>query len=203
MSNIMYYAGIAEEYYVSACPSYVQNGYDKNVLVSTLTGKCIFVSGDVEPDENELLFRCKTAHGKPIVTQKSMKKPQPVAKQWSRRYEGVIRHCTYGNGKEDDFAYPPELLDYVSIQAVKLDNMDYFLHQVMALNDFKYATPFEILSRLEARAMHNDGGLPFASLLIPYHRDEERDGECMFNFSHYEKFESGLCVVYEYTGTCG
>ena len=33
MEKPIYYAGIAEKYYNLACPSYAQNGYDKNVLL--------------------------------------------------------------------------------------------------------------------------------------------------------------------------
>ena len=98
----MYYAGLAEEFYHSACPNHTMNGYEKNVLMNVETEKCIFVSGDVQPSENELLFRIKRAHGNTVTTLKTPRKEkvrstaQSVAVDPAKhRYEGIVRPAIY------------------------------------------------------------------------------------------------------------
>ena len=59
----MYYSELAEEYYEAACPKFAINGYEKNVLIDTDTERCIFISGDIELNEEHLLFRCKRSRG--------------------------------------------------------------------------------------------------------------------------------------------
>ena len=71
MNDIMYYSELAEEYYEAACPKFAINGYEKNVLIDTDTERCIFISGDIELDEEQLLFRCKRSRGKTIINLKN------------------------------------------------------------------------------------------------------------------------------------
>ena len=43
----------------------------KNVLIDTDTERCIFISGDIELNEEQLLFRCKRSRGKTIINLKN------------------------------------------------------------------------------------------------------------------------------------
>ena len=70
----MYYADVAEGYYNAACPSHAQNGYEKNVLLDTETEECIFVPGEVTPEEDELIFRCRRTKGITVTTLKTPKR---------------------------------------------------------------------------------------------------------------------------------
>ena len=199
MENLMYYAGLAERYYDAACPSYTQNGFEKNVLMETSTQKCIFVSSDVLPDWNELLFRCKRSHGITIVTQKGAVKKKADKKPLPRRYEGEIHNVVYDNGKEERMAYPPEMFNYDKVLSAKVSNMDEFMNATIHMCEDFYR-PYEMLQQLEESFQSNSLKLPYAELYLPYSKDEAKGIELNFRFSHFEKYPSGLTIAYEFVG---
>ena len=198
--NPMYYAGLVEEFYNSACPSYTRNGYEKNALIDRQTEACIFVPGDVTPSPTQLLFRCKRAQGKTVITLKSTKPRTENKKIGIRRYEGEIRKNIY-NGREAQYAYPPEEIAYEPLKTAKLTNWDYFMTNAMDLGS-EYTRPYIVLQQLEERFCKNDARLAEAVVFISYTVEDDGYHDHIFYFSHFELTGTGVCAVYEYAGTC-
>lgn len=201
MKETMYYAGIVEEYYNSACPNYSRNGYEKNALIDKQSEKCIFVPGEVMPGDDELLFRCKRANGQTIITLKTpkRKKEKPTI-PGIRRYEGEIRTEVF-NGYERSFAFPPDAIAYEPLKTAKLTNWDYFIESTMDLDD-RYTRPYKVLQQLEERFCNNPPRLAEACVFISYKEEDDGCHDHIFYFSHFELTGTGVCAVYEYAGTC-
>lgn len=212
----MHYAGLAEEFYHSACPNHTMNGYEKNVLMDIETEKCIFVSGDVKPSENELLFRIKRAHGNTVTTLKTPRKEKersaavPVAEApASNRYEGIIRYTKVSEGITTNLAYRPKEIANELIYSVKVANLDEFLEQT-ANRNFERLSSYELLAALESMVVQDaPGGLPYEVYPIPDERFDNKGNmlypeagydDHIFVFSHYEKCKKGICAVYSYRG---
>ena len=212
----MYYAGVAEEFYNSACPNYTVNGYEKNVLMNVETEKCIFVSGDIQPSENELLFRIKRAHGNTVTTLKTPRKEkvrsaaQPVAEAPAQnRYEGIIRYTKVSEGITTNLAYRPKEIANELIYSIKVANLDEFLEQT-ANRNFERLSSYELLAALESMVVEDaPGGLPYEIYPIPDERFDNKGNmlypeagydDHIFIFSHYEKCKKGICAVYTYSG---
>ena len=212
----MYYAEKAEEFYHSACPNHTMNGYEKNVLMNVETEKCIFVSGDVQPSENELLFRLKRAHGNTVTTLKTPRKEkvrsatQPVAENpVQHRYEGIVRYTKISEDFLTNLVYRPEEIANELIYSIKIANLDEYLNQT-ANRNFKRLSSYELLAALESMVVEDaPGGLPYEVYPIPDERFDNKGNmlypesgydDHIFVFSHYEKHKKGICAVYTYSG---
>ena len=197
--NPMYYAGLVEEFYNSACPSYTRNGYEKNALIDRQTEACIFVPGDVTPSPTQLLFRCKRAQGKTIITLKSTKPKNESKKPGIRIYEAEIRLDVF-DGKERRYAYPPEAIAYEPIKTVKLTNWDYFMECAMDLGE-ECLRPYLVLQQMEEQFNNNSARLAEACVLVPYAKEDDGVHYHIFYFSHFEMTGTGVCAVYEFAWT--
>lgn len=213
----MYYAGLAEEFYHSACPDHTLNGYEKNVLMNIETEKCIFVSGDVQPSEKELLFRIKRAHGNTVTTLKTPRKEkvkptsQPVSGQNARpRYKGIVRKVKFYEDYTAEVVYPPEEIANELIYSIKIDNLDDFLDKTSNRN-FKRMSSYELLRALEYMVIEDSstGGLPYEVYPISDERFDDKGNllypdadydDHIFVFSYFEKCKKGLCAVFTYAG---
>lgn len=216
----MYYAEIAEKFYNSACPSHAINGYEKNVLMDVTSEKCIFVSGDVQPSENEALFRCKRAHGDTVVT---LKTPRPDKRCTTnaassgtgtrKRFEGEVHNTIVNQDETEQFVFLPSELATEIIRTLKISNMDEYL-DATAFGGLSegYLNPYEILQRLHYEAIedtHYEHPYPLLEYAIsnvlyteegnPYTPIEKRKFH-RFKFSHYERMNHGVCAVFNYEG---
>lgn len=212
----MFFAGIAEEFYNSACPNHALNGYEKNVLMNTSSNKCIFVSGDVLPGDDELLFRCKRIHGNTVVTLKTPYKDknretvQDVdGTSLFRRHEGIVRRTKVYEDTYANLVYLPELIANQYILTVKVANLDKFL-EVAAGRREGHLDAYEVLKKLEYLVVYESSGMPYESYTVS---DEQYDDDgnildCIdsysvhkFIFSHYEEMKKGVCAVFSYQDT--
>ena len=202
MEKPIYYAGIAEQYYNSACPPYAQNGYDQNILLDVQTEKCILVSGDVKPDENELLFRCKRSGGETLTTLKTPHQPKSNKKSSrteNKTYAGDIHPTTLDNGKEATFAYIPDVIYNQFPMTIKVANLDAFLSKCMEL-DASECNPYEILEIIDNLSTINSPfGVPTEYVRVPIIHNELK-GELVFHFLYFEKLEAGIVATFEFTG---
>ena len=207
MEKTMYYAGIAEQYYNSACPPYAQNGYDKNILLDIQTEKCIFVSGDVKPKDNELLFRCKRSGGETFTTLKTPHQKREKVKDASPTgnpiYEGKLARTTWDEDKEETFAYVPEGKHYFLYNevpmSVKVVNLDAFLNKCMEM-DNRECNPYEFLQVLDCMStVQAPFGVPAEYMRIPVKHDGA-EGSMVFHFLYYEQLKAGLVATFEFTG---
>ena len=202
MEKPIYYAGIAEKYYNLACPSYAQNGYDKNVLLDIQTEKCIFVSGDVKPGENELLFRCKRSGGETLTTLKTPHQPKSNNhSNWTenKTYAADIHPTTWDNGKEATFAYIPDAIYNQFPKTVKVANLDTFLCKCMEIDAYE-CNPYEILEIVDSLSTVNSPfGVPTEYVRIPITHNE-LNGELVFHILYFEKLETGIVATFEFTG---
>lgn len=210
MENVMHYAGIVEEYYNAARPSYTRNGYEKNVLVDMNTEKCIFVSSEVTPQENELLFRLKTAGGQTISTLKTpkLKKSEKTAigKSTNRTYTGDPRLISW-DGYKDTFVYLPDVLYNEFPLTVKVSNLDVFLKKNMELHG-RDCYPYQLLDMLDRSAtVDSPFGLPRELVRLPY-QNQDGKGLFVFRFQYFEELEPStwqigparMCATFEFTG---
>ena len=213
----MYYAGLAEEFYHSACPNHTQNGYEKNVLMNVETEKCIFVSGDVQPSEKELLFRIKRAHGNTVTTLKTPRKEkvkpadQPVSGENARRrYKGIVRKVKLYEDYTTELVYPPTEIANEVIYSIKIDNLDDFLDKT-SNRDFERMSSYELLKALEYMVIEDSptGGYPYEVYPISDERYDDKGNllypdadydEHVFVFSYFEKCKKGVCAVFTYAG---
>lgn len=199
----MYYAGIVEDYYNSARPSYTRNGYEKNVLIDTDSERCLFVSSDVLPQENELLFRLKTAGGQTystLKTAKSKKQEKSFAVQTANKtYKGDVQPTTWDNGKEATFCYLPDVLFNEFPMTVKVSNQDKFLSQCMQMQG-RECSPYKVLEVLDRQStVDSPFGLPLEYIHVPY-EGEVGKGDFLFHFQYFERVEAGICATFEFIG---
>ena len=200
MEKVMYYADIAEDYYNVACPEHVQNGYEKNVLIDTETEECLFVPGEVTPQEGELLFRCRRTKGNTVITLKTPKKER--IKSYPK-YKGIVREADpqkYGHA--EFVSLPPEISDEI-IQGVKLDNMDEFLDATADVYRDSYKCPYEVLHELDEEVVNADDDSLMGGYCVAYKRKSVDSGYYCFYFSHFEMIESKIFAVYYYGGSAG
>ena len=207
MEKTMYYAGIVENYYNSACPPYAKNGYDKNILLDTQTEKCIFVSGDVKPNENELLFRCKRSGGETFTTMKTphqkREKVPAMPPTGNTIYEGRLALTTWDDGKEEIFAYVPEGKHYTLYNqvpmSVKVANLDEFLSMCMEYDD-RECNPYQFLQMLDCQStVQAPFGVPAEYMRLPF-KHGENCGNMVFHFLYYELLNAGLVATFEFSG---
>lgn len=211
MENVMYYAGIVEDYYNAARPSYTRNGYEKNVLIDMETEKCIFVSGEVTPQDNELLFRLKTAGGQTISTLKTPKLKKSGkgvnGNSANRTYEGLPNPTTWDN-QEATYVYLPDVIYNEYPMTVKVSNLDAFLKECMAM-DGRNCNPYEVLDWLDrSTTTESPFGLPKECVELPF-QNEKTQGVFVFRFKCFEELapavydEHGayMCATFDYAGT--
>lgn len=197
MGKIMYYADVAEHYYNAACPSHAQNGYEKNVLLDTETEECIFVPGEVTPEEGELIFRCRRAKGITVTTLKTPKKEKKEKR--NPKFLGIIRKAETLYGIASYVSLPSEV-EHMTIHSVKLSNWDDFLEVAEdACN--RYKGPYEVLHELDRAVVNAKHDLLEEGIFIAYKRDSQCTGDYIFCFSHFEIIGSLLYAVYEYGGS--
>ena len=199
MEKTVYYAGIVEEYYNSACPDHVRNGYERNVLLDVESETCLFVSGDIQSSDDELIFRCKRTNGITHTTLKGPQRKKEKLVSTNKRYEGEVHESILNGGETATLVYQPGPLNYELVKTVKVTDLDYFLSFAMTLNE-KYKSPYTVLQELEDNFKNKEHQLCFNCVFIPYYKDND-DGDYVFEFSHFERLEEGLCAVYEFTGT--
>lgn len=197
MGKIMNYAEVVEYYYNAACPSYAQNGYEKNVLINTHTEDCIFVSGEVTPEEDELLFRCKRVRGNTFVTLKNPRKEKK--EKQNPKYRGIIRCVESAYGETSCVSLPPEI-EHLPIQGVKLSNPDDFLELAMTPDD-DIKGPYEVLHELDRQVVWAQEGFLEEGICVAYKRKPFCSGDYIFLFSHFEMIGTELCAVYDYNGS--
>lgn len=206
MNDIMYYSELAEEYYETACPKFAINGYEKNVLIDTDTERCIFISGDIELNEEQLLFRCKRSKGKTIINLKNnIRKPKKVEElfptETRKRYEGKIRieKETLIDGAifENEYILLPHELKEGSHLLTRISNLDHYL-DTYTNNRAYYLDNFEILADLEKQVANAEFGFLPKCILISY----KDDGDVIFFFSYFEEDNMGnLFAIYEFDTT--
>ena len=198
MGKIMYYADVAEDFYNVACPSHAQNGYEKNVLIDTDTEECIFVPGEVTPEEGELIFRCRRAKGITITTLKTPKREKKEKR--NPKFNGIVRKVDLQQyGVEAFISLPPEI-EHMYIHSVKLINMDEFLEVATDAND-RFKGPYEVLHELDRAVVNAEPGYLEKGICVSYKRDPYGIGDHVFHFSYFEKIGSVLYAVYEYGGS--
>lgn len=210
MENVMYYAGIVEEYYNAARPSYTRNGYEKNVLIDKNTMKCIFVSSDVMPQDNELLFRMKTAGGQTfstLKTPKHKKEEKTLAVVTNNRIFQGVPGATTWDGHKDVFVYLPDILYNEYPLTVKVSNLDAFLIKSMELFG-RDCNPYQVLDLLDhCSTSDSPFGLPREYNRLPFQNDHVK-GLFVFRFQHYEELEptyngvdpNRMCATFEFMG---
>ena len=206
MNDIMYYSELAEEYYETACPKFAINGYEKNVLIDTDTERCIFISGDIELNEEQLLFRCKRSRGKTIINlknniRKAKKEEELFPAETRRIYEGKLRieKETLDDGSifENEYVLLPHELEKGTHLLTRISNLDHYLN-IYTNNRAYYRDTFEILADLEKQVANAEFGFLSKCILIPY----KEEGDVIFLFSHFEKESIGiLFAVYEFNST--
>lgn len=202
----MYYSELAEEYYETACPKFAINGYEKNVLIDTDTERCIFISGDIELSEEQLIFRCKRSRGKTIINLKNnIKKPKKEEELFPtdtrKRYEGKIRieKETLGDGTifENEYIFLPHVLKEGFHLLTRISNLDYYL-DTYANNQACYRNDFEIIADLEKQVANAEFGFLPKCILISY----KYGGDVIFSFSHFEEDNmENLFAIYEFDTT--
>ena len=198
MGKIMYYADVAEHYYNAACPSHAQNGYEKNVLIDTDTEECIFVPGEVTPEEGELIFRCRRAKGITITTLKTPKREKKEKR--NPKFNGIVRKVDLQQyGVEAFISLPPEI-EHMCIHSIKLSNMDEFLEVAADACD-RYKGPYEVLHELDRAVVNAKPDFLEGGICVSYKRDPYCSGDYIFYFSHFEMIGSVLYAVYEYGGS--
>lgn len=198
MGKIMYYADVAEDYYNAACPSYAQNGYEKNVLLDTETEECIFVPGEVTPEEGELIFRCRRAKGITLTNLKTPKKEKKGKR--NPKFNGINRKVDPQQYGVDNFVSLPPEIEHMPIHSVKLSNMDEFLEVAADVCD-RYKGPYEVLHELDRAVVNAKPDFLGESICVSYKRDPYGLGDYVFYFSHFEIIGSVLYAVYEYGGS--
>lgn len=198
MGKIMYYADVAEDYYNAACPNYAQNGYEKNVLLDTETEECIFVPGEVTPEEGELIFRCRRAKGITVTTLKTPKKEKKEKR--NPKFKGIIRKADPQQYGVDAFISLPPEIEHMSIHGVKLSNWDEFLEVAEDACD-RYKGPYEVLHELDRAVVNANSDLLEEGICVSYKRAPFCFGDYCFLFSHFEIIGSVLYAVYEYSGS--
>lgn len=201
MGKIMYYADVAEDYYNAACPSYAQNGYEKNVLLDTETEECIFVPSEVIPEEGELLFRCRRAKGITITTLKTPKKEKKEKR--NPKFNGIVRKADPQQYDGDAFISLPPEIEHMLIHSVKLKNLDEFLEVAAENTCDRYKGPYEVLHELDRAVVNAKFDFLEECILVSYKRDPHCIGDYIFYFSHFEMIGSFLYAVYEYGGSAG
>lgn len=200
MGKIMYYADVAEGYYNAACPSHAQNGYEKNVLLDTETEECIFVPGEVIPEEGELIFRCRRTKGITVTTLKTPKREKKEKR--NLRYNGILRKVDPQQYGVDNFiSLPPEIED-MWIHCVKLSNLDEFL-ELAGNASGRQKSPYEVLHELDRVVVKAKSDFLEEGICISYMRDRGYLGDYTFYFSHFELVGSELFAVYEFGGSAG
>lgn len=197
MEKVMYYADVAEDYYNTACPEHVLNGYEKNVLIDTETEECLFVPGEVLPQEGELVFRCRRAKGITVTTLKTPKKEKKEKR--SPRFKGIVRCVETLYGEASYVSLPPEI-EHIPIHSVKLSNMDEFLEVAADACDC-YKGPYEVLHELDRAVANAKHDFLEEGICVSYKRDQQCSGDHTFYFSHFEMIGSVLYAVYEYGGS--
>lgn len=198
MGKIMYYADVAEHYYNAACPSHAQNGYEKNVLLDTETEECIFVPGEVTPEEGELIFRCRRAKGITVTTLKNTQERKEGKR--NPRFNGITRKADpQYYGADTIISLPPEV-EHMPIHSVKLSNMDKFL-EVASDSCERYKGPYEVLHELDRAVVNAKPDFLEGGICVSYKRDPYCSGDYIFYFSHFEMIGSVLYAVYEYGGS--
>lgn len=101
------------------------------------------MSGDVKPNSNELLFRCKRSGGETHTTLKTPHQKRVKDKDTSPTgntiYEGQLGLTTWDNGKEETFAYVPSNKHYFLYnefpKSIKVEKLDPFLNKCMEMDD--------------------------------------------------------------------
>ena len=205
MGKIMYYADVAEHYYNAACPSHAQNGYEKNVLLDTETEECIFVPGEVTPEEGELIFRCKRAKGITVTTLKTPKREKKENNKENRfnypKISGIIRKEKDGYGSTNTYVSTPFEMPFDTVLTTKLSNMDEFMDVAMKRHSYM-RQPFEALRELEMQVQEAHPGYLEEIISFTYRGDRTSKGEYIFKFSHFEKINDvHYCAVYDYVGS--
>lgn len=198
MEKVMYYAGVAEDYYNAAYPEHALNGYEKNVLIDTETEECLFVPGEVLPLEGELVFRCRRTKGITVTTLKTPKKEKKERR--NPKFNGIVQKVDpIQYGVEAFISLPPEI-EHMRIHSVKLSNMDEFLEVAADACD-RYKGPYEVLHKLDRAVVNAKPGLLEEGICVSYKRDPYSSGDYVFFFSHFEEIGSSLYAVYEYGGS--
>ena len=197
MEKVMYYADVAEDYYNTACPEHVRNGYEKNVLIDTETEECLFVPGEVLPQEDELVFRCRRAKGVTVTTLKTPKKEKK--ERHNPKFKGIVRKADPQQYTAEAFISLPPEIEHMLIHSVKLSNMDEFLEVAAAASD-RYKGPYEVLHELNRAVVNAKPGLLEEGICVEYERHPYGMKDYIFFFSHFEEIGSALYAVYEYGG---
>lgn len=198
MGKIMYLADVAEDYYNASCPSYAQNGYEKNVLLDTETEECIFVPGEVTPEEGELIFRCRRSKGITITTLKTPKKEKKEKR--NPKFNGIVRKADPQQYGETSFISLPPEIEHMPIHSVKISNLEYFLEVTTDACD-RYKGPYEVLHELDRAVVNAKSDFLENAICVSYKRDPYCTGLHVFHFSHFEMIGSVLYAVYEYGGS--
>lgn len=206
MNDIMYYSELAEEYYETACPKFAINGYEKNVLIDTDTERCIFISGDIELNEEQLLFRCKRSKGKTIINLKNnIRKPKKEEElfpaETRKIYEGKLRieKETLDDGSifENEYVLLPHELEKGTHLLTRISNLDHYLN-IYTNNRAYYRDNFEILADLEKQVANAEFGFLPKWILASY----KNGGDVIFLFSHFEEDnDENLFAIYEFDTT--
>jgi len=204
MEKMMYYAGIAENYYNAACPSHAQNGYEKNVLICIETEECIFVPGEIQPEEGQLAFRCRRTKGITVTTlkmPKNEKKKEAKEKHFNYpQYKGIVFTGTNNEGFYNTYIRPTFKMPYDSILTTKLCNMDEFMDVALKRTMFE-RQPFEALRELEMQVQEVEPGYLLKEIAFTFHCDRVSKGKYLFQFSHFEKITAkNYCAVYRFMG---
>ena len=170
------------------------------------TERCIFISGDIELDEEQLLFRCKRSRGKTIINLKNnirkAKKEEKLFPTETRKiYEGKLRieKETLDDGSifENEYVLLPHELEKGSHLLTRISNLDHYL-DTYTNNRAYYRDNFEILADLEKQVANAEFGFLPKCILISY----KDDGDVIFFFSHFEEDNMGnLCAIYEFDTT--
>ena len=198
MEKVMYYADIAEDYYNVACPEHVQNGYEKNVLIDTETEECLFVPGEVIPQEGELLFRCRRTKGNTVITLKTPKRKKLEKRNDYQRFKGIIRENTQ---EGTNYVSLPSEISHLPICGTKIENWDDFLELALT-PDERYKNAYAVLQELDELVVSSQKGFLGECFCIPYVRHEYPEGYYCFSFSHFElMLDNLLCAVYEFNGS--
>lgn len=202
MNDIMYYSGLAEEYYETACPKFAMNGYEKNVLMDTETERCIFISGDIELNEGQLLFRCKRSKGKTIINLRNNirkpKKEEPFPREERKIHKGKLRieKETLDDGSifENEYVLLPHELKEGTHLLTRISNLDRYLNFYFN-NRACYRNTFEILADLEKQVANAEFGFLPKWISVSY-----KDlGDVIFFFSHFEEDnKENLFAIYEF-----
>lgn len=202
----MYYSELAEEYYETACPKFAVNGYEKNVLIDVDTERCIFISGDIEQNGEQLLFRCKRSRGKTIINLKNnIRKPKEEANLFPtearKKIEGKFRidkeTLIDGYIFENEYVLLPHELEKGSHLLTRITNLAHYL-DIYTNNRAYYRDSFEILADLEKKVANAEFGFLPKCILISY----KEDGDVIFLFSHFEEDSMGhLFAIYRFDTT--